>query len=111
MIANGLAAGGIVMAEEPKLFALTYQAQVESPELDVMIVGTNMLQFDWYWDQLALHYGDRMPDERPAYYLDRIELIVSENMGLVPIYSTNDDRPHHELFTLIPEGDLFKVEF
>jgi hypothetical protein len=38
-----------------------YQAQVASPELDVMIVVPVMLQHDWYWDQLVPYYGDRMP--------------------------------------------------
>ncbi|MDA1279296.1 MAG: DUF2723 domain-containing protein [Chloroflexi bacterium] len=106
-----VAAGGIVLAEEPQLFALTYQAQVEDADLDVMVIGPNLLQFDWYWDQLVEYYGDRMPEERGGYYLERIESIVAMNIGVVPLYSTHNDRKYHELFKLVPEGDLFRMEY
>jgi len=56
-----VAVGGVVLTEKPELFTLVYQAQVASPELDVMIVVPMMLQHDWYWDQLVQCYGDRMP--------------------------------------------------
>lgn len=56
-----VAVGGVVLTEKPELFTLVYQAQVASPELDVMIVVPVMLQHDWYWDQLLQYYGDRMP--------------------------------------------------
>jgi len=56
-----VAVGGVVLTEKPELFTLVYQAQVASPELDVMIVLPVMLQHDWYWDQLVQYYGDRMP--------------------------------------------------
>jgi hypothetical protein len=106
-----VAAGGVVLAEEPELFTLVFQAQVANPELDVMIVGPVMLAHDWYWDQLVQYYGDRMPPARPDGFLDRVESVVAHNLGIVPIYSTDDDRDHHDLMNLVPEGDLFKVEF
>ncbi|MDG0867197.1 protein O-mannosyl-transferase family [Candidatus Lucifugimonas marina] len=105
------AAGGVVFAEEPELFALVYQAQVADPELDVMIVGPFMLGHDWYWDQLVQYYGDRMPTERPALYEDRMAWIVDYNHGIVPIYSTHDDRDHHDIFNLVTDGDLFRFEY
>jgi hypothetical protein len=105
------AEGGIVLAEEPQLFALVYQAQVANPELNVMVVGPNMLQHDWYWDQLVKYYGDRMPSERPDEFSKRFQWLVSLNLGIVPIYSTHDDRPHHGYFNMVPEGDLFRVEY
>jgi hypothetical protein len=105
------AAGGIVLAEEPELFALVYQSQVESPELDVMVVGPVMLQHDWYWDQLLQYYPDRMPSERPDGYIERLEWVIGESLGVMPVYSTHDDRDHHDGLNLVPEGDLFRVEF
>jgi|TARA_B100000959_G_scaffold285916_1_gene362378 hypothetical protein len=108
-IAN--AAGGVVLAEEPQLFALVYEAQVNHPELDVMVIGPLMLHHDWYWDQLVQYYGDRMPADRPDVFLQRLEWVVIENLGLVPVYSTHDDRDYHKSFNLVPEGELFKVEF
>ena len=105
------ATGGILFAEEPQLFALVYQAQVANPELDVMVVGPSMLQHDWYWDSLAKFYGNRIPSERPASFLQRFEWVVGLNVGRIPIYATHDDRFYYEGFTLVPDGDLFRVEF
>jgi hypothetical protein len=105
------AAGGVVLGEEPELFALVYEAQVGSPELDVMVVGPVMLQHDWYWDQLVQYYPDRMPSERPDTLLGRIEWVVAESLGLVPIFSTHDDRTYHKSFTLVEDGDLFRVDY
>ncbi len=105
------AAGGIVLAEEPQLFALVYQSQVANPELDVMVVGPIMLQHDWYWDQLAQHYGDRMPSERPEDFFQRLQWVVALSLGTIPVYSTHDDRPYHGDFNMVPEGDLFRVEY
>jgi hypothetical protein len=105
------AAGGVVFAEEPQLFALVYESVVVSPELDVMVVGPVMLQHDWYWDQLAERYSDRMPSERPGDFFQRVQWVMSLSLGVVPVYSTHDDRSYHDDFNLIPDGDLFRVEF
>ncbi len=109
------AAGGIILAEEPQLFALVYQAQVANPELDVMVVGPIMLNHDWYWDQLVRYYGNRMPSERPPRFDQRYDWILALNLGVVPVYATHDDRDYHDAYSLIPEefpeGDLFRVEY
>lgn len=105
------AAGGVVFAEEPELFALVYESQVASPELDVMVVGPVMLQHDWYWDQLAAHYGDRMPSERPDNFSERVQWVMSLSLGVRPVYSTHADRPYHETFNMVPDGDLFRIEY
>ena len=105
------AAGGIVFAEEPQLFALVYESQVASPELDVMVVGPVMLQHDWYWDQLVEHYADRMPSERPDGFFQRVQWVMSLRLGVSPVYSTHDDRSYHEDFNMVPDGDLFRVEY
>lgn len=105
------AAGGVVLAEEPELFALVYQSQVEEPELDVMVVAPIMLHHDWYWEQLAQYYPDRMPNEMPESFEQRLEWVVGESLGVVPIFTTDNDRDHHDNFNLVPDGDLFRVEF
>lgn len=106
------AAGGVILAEEPQLFVLEYQAQVGSPELDAMVVGPNMLQFDWYWDQLVKYYGNRMPSERPEAFADRVAWLVALNIGVVPVFSTHDDRVYHEEFDLVEVADdLFEVGY
>ena len=105
------AAGGVVFAEEPELFALVYQAQVADPELDVMVVGPLMLSHDWYWDQLVRYYGDRIPDTRPATYEDRLAWIVDHNHNVVPMYSTHDDRDHYDIFNMVADGDLYRFDY
>lgn len=106
-----LAATGVVLAEEPQLFALVYQAQVAEPDKDVMVLGPVMLQHDWYWDQLVQYYPNRMPPVRPTAYVDRLPSVVAHNAGIVPIYSTHDDRDHHDRLNLVEDGELFRVEF
>lgn len=69
-----------------------------------------MLQFDWYWDQLAAAYPDRVPGERPDGYSTRLQAIVGHNLGLVPIFSTDNDRSHYDSFGLVEDGELFRVE-
>lgn len=105
------ASGGVVFAEEPQLFALVYESQVAHPELDVMVVGPVMLQHDWYWDQLVREYGDRMPSERPDDFFQRVQWVMSLNLGVAPVFSTHDDRSYHEDFNMVPDGDLFRIEY
>jgi hypothetical protein len=105
------AAGGVVLAEEPELFALVYQAQIANLELDVMVVGPGMLQHDWYWDSLVEYYGDRMPSERPDSFVERVELVVGVNLGNVPVYVTQEDRYYYNGLNLVLEGEIFKVEY
>jgi hypothetical protein len=105
------ASGGIVFAEEPQLFALVYQAQIEDPELDVMVVAPIMLFHDWYWDQLVQYYPDRMPPQRAGSISDRFESVIGYNLGLVPLFTTHDDKNHHDRLNLVEDGDLFRVEF
>ncbi len=105
-----LASGGLVLAEEPKLFPLVYESIVGSPDDDVMVVGPVMLEFDWYWDQLAAAYPDRVPGQRPDGYSTRLQAIVGHNLGLVPIFSTDNDRSHYDSFGLVEDGELFRVE-
>ncbi len=105
------AAGGVVMAEEPELFALVYQAQVEDSNSDVMVVAPVMLNHDWYWDQLVQYYPDRMPPEPLDSITNRFESVVGYNLGLVPVFTTHDDRGHHDRLNLVEDGDLFRVEF
>jgi hypothetical protein len=105
------AVGGIVLAEEPELFAVAYEAQVEQPDLDVMVVAPVLLQYDWYWDQLVQYYGDRMPPERPGTFSARVEGVISYNLGVVPIYATHDERSYYKGLNLVAEDELFKIEF
>lgn len=106
-----VATGGVLLVEEPELFAFVYQAQVADPGLDVMVVGPVMLQFDWYWESLVKYYGDRMPAEKPVGFVDRLGAVVAQNLGLVPIYAVTDDRYYYDQFNMVPVGDLFMIEF
>jgi hypothetical protein len=106
-----VATGGLLLVEEPELFAFVYEAQVANPELDVMVVGPGMLQYDWYWESLAKYYGDRMPAEKPFEISDRVAAVVAHNLGLVPIYAVTDDRYWYDQFNMVVVGDLFMIEF
>jgi len=106
-----VATGGVLLVEEPELFAFVYQSQVANPELDVMVVGPGMLQYDWYWDSLVKYYGDRMPAEKPGEFADRVGAVVAHNLGLVPIYAVTDDRYWYDQFNMVPVDDLFMIEF
>ena len=106
-----VATGGVLLVEEPELFAFVYQAQVADPGLDVMVVGPGMLQFDWYWESLVKYYGDRMPADKPVEFVDRVGAVVAQNLGLVPIYAVTEDRYYYDQFNMVPVGDLFMIEF
>jgi len=104
-------AGGVLLVEEPELFSLVYQSQVANPELDVMVVGPGMLQFEWYWDSLVKFYGDRMPLEMPDSFNDRVGAVVGHNLGVVPVYATDTDRSYYDQFLIVEDGDLFRIEY
>jgi len=106
-----VASDGVLLVEEPELFAFVYQAQVANPELDVMVVGPGLLQHDWYWDSLVKYYGDRMPAEKPVDFTARVGAVVAHNLGLVPIYAVTDDRYYYDQFNMVLIGDLFKIDF
>ena len=106
-----VASGGVLLVEEPELFAFVYQSQVANPELDVMVVGPAMLQYDWYWESLVKYYGDRISAEKPAAFTARVGAVVGHNLGLVPVYAVTDDRYYYDQFNMVLVGDLFKIEF
>jgi hypothetical protein len=104
-------AGGVILVEEPELFSLVYQSQVASPELDVMVVGPGLLQHEWYWDSLVKYYGDRMPDEMPDAFADRVSAVVAWNLGVVPVYATATDKYYYGQFNMVEDGDLFRIDY
>jgi hypothetical protein len=106
-----VASGGVLLVEEPELFAFVYQSQVANPELDVMVVDPAMLQYDWYWESLVKYYGDRISAEKPAAFTARVGAVVGHNLGLVPVYAVTDDRYYYDQFNMVLVGDLFKIEF
>ena len=87
------------------------QSQIANPEMDVMVVGPGMLQYDWYWDSLVKYYGDRMPAEKPPEFTDRISAVVAYNLGSVPVYAVTVDRYWYDQFNTVPVDDLFMIEF
>ena len=52
-----------------------------------------------------------MPMERPDHYFGRVEAVVACNLGIVPVYSTDDDRNHHGNLKLVEEGELLRVDY
>jgi hypothetical protein len=50
-----------------------------------------------------------MPDERPRAWSDRLEAIVAESFGNVPVLLTHGESGYASLFTLEERGELWEV--
>ncbi len=100
----------VIIAEDIPTFGLWYQAFVVEPEQDVAIVAAFLLHFDWYWEHLQRQFPDRMPDLESESTAARARAIASHNLGLNPVYMTDDEDRFAALFELTEEGPLWRVE-
>ncbi|MSQ08721.1 MAG: DUF2723 domain-containing protein [Dehalococcoidia bacterium] len=101
--------GGVIFADGTQLFSLWYQTYIAAPELDVLIVSTSLLRFDWYWEDIRRQAPDRVPETPPVSYLDRLIAIASFNEGGAAVFLTHDDKFYSPRFTLEEDGGLFRA--
>ena len=95
---------------EETVFSLWYQSYVAQTERAVMPVSVPHIVFDWYWDDLAQQFPERMPDSRPPGAQDRVSAIIDHNLGLRPIYEADADIATFPEFRLVEDGVLARIE-
>lgn len=95
---------------EETVFSLWYQSYVAETERAVMPVSVPHIAFDWYWDDLADQFPDRMPVTRPPGSQDRIFAIIDHNLGIRPLYEADADAPSFPEFRLVEDGVLARIE-
>lgn len=99
----------VIIAEDIPTFSLWYQAFVAEPEQDVAIIATFLLGFDWYWEHIQRQYPDRVPQDVQGGAVMRVRAIAAHNIGLNPVFITDDEDVHAVLFNLTEDGPLWRV--
>ena len=103
--------GSIVFTRtERTVFSLWYQSYVAEAEQAVMPVSIPHLAFDWYWEDLADQFPDRMPETRPAGLQDRARAIVDHNLGINPLYEADTRSTTFPELGLVEDGVLMRIE-
>ena len=100
----------IVAAEDEYVFSLWYEGYVKQPEADVVVVAIDLLQFDWYWDDLHSHAPLRVPSHAPVDLLARLTAIIGHNMGSVSVYSATKIQALNSGFDFVSAGSIFRLE-
>ena len=100
----------IVTSEDEYVFSLWYEGYVKQPEADVVVVAIDLLQFDWYWDDLHRHAPLRVPSYAPVDLLERLMTIVGHNIESVPVYSATKLHALEAGFDFVPTGPIFRLE-
>ncbi len=99
----------VIIAEDIPTFGLWYQAFVVEPEQDVAIIATFLLGFDWYWEHIQRQFPDRIPVGVQGGTSQRVRAIAAHNIGLNPVFLTDDEDSHAVLFELTEDGPLWRV--
>ena len=95
---------------EETVFSLWYQSYVAEPGREVMPVSVPHIVFDWYWDDLARQFPDRMPDTRPTGLQARVFAIIDHNLGIRPLYEADAVAASFPEFRLVEDGVLSRIE-
>lgn len=99
----------IFASDDKQLFSLWYEAYVAAPAKHVMIVSVPHLQFNWYWNDLARQYPNRMPSKRPDNLPERISAIVGRNLGKHPVFVANEIPSVDQSFNVVKDGPLWQI--
>ncbi len=92
-----------------EIFGLWYQSYVAAPEADVLVISVPHLQFDWYWDDLERQAPDRMPEDRPSGFFDRVFAVADYNIGTREVYLAGEQPLYENRFRLVEAGPLRRV--
>lgn len=101
--------GAVIIAEDIPTFGLWYQSLVAEPEQDVAIIATFLLGFDWYWEHIQRQFPERVPRDVQGGAVMRVRAIAAHNIGLNPVFLTDDEDVHAVLFDLSEDGPLWRV--
>jgi hypothetical protein len=103
--------GSVVFTRtDQTVFGLWYQAYVAEPEQDVMPVSVPHIVFDWYWDDLAEQFPDRMPADRPDGLQPRVIAIIDHNLGINTLYDAHDSGAGFPELTFVEDRALYRIE-
>ncbi len=101
----------VIIAEDIPTFGLWYQSLVADPDRDVAVIATFLLGFDWYWEHIERQFPDRVPDGfENAGALNRTKAIAAHNLGLNPVFITDDEDRFAAEFELLEDGPLWRIE-
>ncbi len=104
--------GSVVLSHsEQNVFSLWYMRYVETPERDVAVIATPLLQFDWYLDDIRRMFPDRIPTIAATPDLsDAMRSIAQHNVGKAGVYSTFKPAALTERFELEQQGRVYEVK-
>ncbi len=102
--------GAVVIADDIQTFALWYQSFVVQPEQDVAVIATFLLASNWYWEHIQRQFPDRVPQEYLPGTNLRLRSIAAHNLGLNPVFLTDDENRFAVDFELTADGPLWRVE-
>ena len=109
----------VVMAQpDAPVFSLWYRKYVVEKDSEVLLVGRNFLQFDWYLDGLRSRHPGLIPSELPEDFAGVVRAVVDEHLGRRAVYLTIPDPillqadyilEEQPLAARCPDCGLFKV--
>ena len=99
----------VLSSKEESAFSLWYMSYVERAERDVAPIAVQLLQFDWYWEDIQARYPGRFPPESPTEITEALKRIVEHNEGGSEVFFTYRDAFLEEAFDLVAFGDLYRA--
>ena len=76
---------------DASVFSLWYRKYVVEQDSEVLLVGRNFLQFDWYLDGLRSRHPGLIPSELPEDFAGVVRAVVDEHLGTRAVYLTIPD--------------------
>jgi hypothetical protein len=98
----------VILADgDAHLFALQYYRYVIAREARAAVVSAELLQFDWYYDQVLR----TMPDlgARESEYGARVAQIVEKNLNAGRAVYTTAREGWFAVYQVQPEGEVFRI--
>ena len=98
----------VILADgDAHLFALQYYRYVIAREARAAVVSAELLQFDWYYDQVLR----RMPEvgARESEYGARVAQIVEKNLNAGHAVYTTAREGWFAVYQVQPEGEVFRI--
>lgn len=100
----------VILAEdEDELFPLWYYAFVKEGGHGPTILSTRLIQFDWYLRTQNRRYPDVVPAGLSGTYHDRLIQIVEFNLGVRPVYITENAHFLLTDFQRVEQGNIYRI--
>ena len=100
----------VIALNDHHIFSLWYAVFTSDSELQIALVTQDLLQFDWYAENVMEQYPGVLSDSSGDNYHERLPNLIQANLGIRPIYFTDRSPSNDFVFEQFEIEEISLIE-